>query len=259
MIAGVVHRGGAAKGISRGLLDRTYLQGYRALYEGHWWWRAREHFLLRVIRGLGLRPGGAILDVGCGDGLFFDRLREFGEVEGVESEASLISPSGPDRGRIFHQPFDAAFAPGRRYALILLADVLEHLADPAAALRHAATLLEPDGRIVVTVPAFRALWTRHDDLNGHKTRYDRRGFAALARQGGIEVCRASYFFHWTAAAKLIVRLGEAVRPGPPTPPAIPPRAINVAAWWLSRAEDAVFHHAPLPWGSSLLVVARASQ
>ena len=39
-----------------------------------------------------------------------------------------------------------------RYDRILFADVLEHLHDPATVLRKAAKLLQPDGKIVVSIP-----------------------------------------------------------------------------------------------------------
>ena len=72
-------------------MDTQYALNYRELYENHWWWRAREHLILAALRRL--RPQGnwgSILDVGCGEGLFFDRLRKFGEVEGIETNPSLV-------------------------------------------------------------------------------------------------------------------------------------------------------------------------
>jgi 2-polyprenyl-3-methyl-5-hydroxy-6-metoxy-1,4-benzoquinol methylase len=51
------------------------------------------------------------------------------------------------------------------HRLILMLDVLEHVAAPERLRRRAGDLLTPGGRILVTTPAFRWLWTRHDDLN----------------------------------------------------------------------------------------------
>ena len=73
-------------------MDLDYGKQYRLLFERHWWWRAREVVILDELHRL--KPDGSwgnILDVGCGDGLFFPRLAELGEVEGVEPEASLLS------------------------------------------------------------------------------------------------------------------------------------------------------------------------
>ena len=132
-----------------------YLKLYRELYQQHWWWRAREKFILKTLAAL-QPPGGwtRILDVGCGDGLFFDQLMPFGEVEGVEASAASVSEHGPYRSRIHICSFDENFQPGKQFTLILMLDVLEHLADPAAALRRALALLAPGGMVLATVPAF---------------------------------------------------------------------------------------------------------
>lgn len=239
-------------------MDPEYARRYRELYERHWWWRARERFVLETVRRY-RRPGRRpILDVGCGDGLLFERLAELGDAWGVESDASLVSPDNPHRDRIHVGPFDASFQPGRRYGLVLMLDVIEHLPDPAGALRHAATLLEPDGILVATVPAFRLLWTTHDVLNHHFTRYTRRGFTALARSAGLDVVHARYFFHWLFPAKLGVRLLESVRRPRPVPPRVPPSWINEPLYLLSRLEQRLVTPLGPPFGSSLLAVARGS-
>ena len=115
-------------------------------------------------------------------------------MEGVELLGYLIDDNEPYRKRIHVGPFDASFVPGKRYGLILMLDVLEHLADPKGALEHALQLLEPDGNLIVTVPAFKLLWTSHDDINEHVTRYTRKCFSALAERSGLKVDRARYFF-----------------------------------------------------------------
>jgi 2-polyprenyl-3-methyl-5-hydroxy-6-metoxy-1,4-benzoquinol methylase len=56
-------------------------------------------------------------------------------------------------------------------------DALEHLENPVAALRHVCELLTPEGTFIATVPAFMALWTNHDVLNHHFTRYTKSAFA----------------------------------------------------------------------------------
>lgn len=231
-----------------------YAQVYRELYEKHWWWRAREAVILRELRELRRgKPAGRVLDVGCGDGLFFDQLSVFGEVEGVEPDRSLLSPGSPYHDRIHVGPFDESFQPGHKYDLIVMLDVLEHIPDAEGALRYALNLLEPDGRIVLTVPAFPRLWTHHDDLNRHVMRYTRRTLQKLAARVGIRIYRIRYFFHWTFPAKLLVRVLERVR-GPQGPERLPARGANRFLFLLSRAEESALRFANLPFGSSLLSV-----
>lgn len=239
-------------------MDSDYGARYRELFQRHWWWRARERVILHALHAH-QPPAGwrAVLDVGCGDGLFFDELAKLPgvqRVDGVEPAAALVSPGGPHRARIHVGAFDTSFSPPQRYSLVLMLDVLEHLPDPASSLRHALSLLEPGGVFLATVPAFNALWTRHDDLNHHFTRYDKVSFAALAAESGLRIDESRYFFHWMAAAKIATRIKEALVPGAPASPSVPPELLNRALYALSRVEARLIGRVPLPFGSSLLVV-----
>lgn len=239
-------------------MQADYAQAYRDLYYKHWWWRSREDLIVETLRALGLSGRrSTILDVGCGDGLFFDRLSEFGVVEGVEPDVSLLHAEGPHRQSIHAVPFDDAFRPDRTYDVILMLDVLEHLRDPEGALKHALTLLAPGGTFVATLPAFNALWTSHDVINQHVTRYNRATFGRLAREAGLRVDTARYFFHWVAAVKLAAHVAERAMPGKsaaPRLPRVPPPAINQLLYKVTRLEQGLLRRVALPFGSSLLVV-----
>jgi len=236
-------------------VDPKYGEAYRELFEKHWWWRSRTELIVDRLRQLRPAQGWKrILDIGCGDALFFDRLAEFGEVEGVEPCAELVSPANPHRERIYICPFDGDFRPGKRYSLILMLDVLEHLKDPIGALRHALDLLAPEGLVIVTVPAFMALWTNHDVLNHHLIRYTKQSFREVAGQAGFQIQDERYLYHWTCPVKLGVRIAESVFRPRPEAPKVPPRWVNEALFWVSRLEQRTLSALPMPFGSSLLIV-----
>jgi trans-aconitate methyltransferase len=236
-------------------MDPEYGERYRQLFESHWWWRARTELIVDLLRRLQPAKGwGNILDIGCGDGLFFDRLSEFGEVEGVEPCEQLVKPTNPFLPRIHLCPFDQCFRPGKQYSLILMLDVLEHLENPVASLRHVLELLTPEGTFVATVPAFMALWTNHDVLNHHFTRYTKSTFRTIAQQAGLQIQQQRYAYHWTYPVKLGVRLVERLLRLKPTPAAVPVSPINKALYWLSRVEQKALSALPVPFGSSLIVV-----
>jgi SAM-dependent methyltransferase len=96
-------------------------------------------------------PGGRLLDVGCGHGLLLDEARRRGfEVSGLE-----LSRAGAAYARDV-LGLDVAEAPledtGKRYDVIVLADVVEHLDDPAGALRTCASMLADGGALCVVTP-----------------------------------------------------------------------------------------------------------
>lgn len=237
-------------------MDPAYGARYRDLYERHWWWRAREATILELLARLTPADGfGRILDVGCGDGLLFAGLARFGEPEGLEVDEALVTGAGRARGKIHVGPFDALFEPGHRFGLVTLLDVIEHLDDDVAALRHAARLTAPDGLMVITVPAFESLWTAHDDYNHHRRRYTRKGLLRVAREAGVEIRSCRYLFHWLFPLKVLVRVKERFSPVNPAMPKVPAPGINRLLYGMCRLERRTWGHIPWPFGSSLLAVA----
>ena len=196
-----------------------------------------------------------ILDVGCGAGLFFERLEQLGEVYGVESDGTMRT-GREEVDRRIHWGTLESYRPGRRYDAILFLDVLEHVERPEELLRLALGLLAEDGIVIATVPAFGILWTRHDDLNEHVRRYTRTGFVRLAEAAGLRTRSLRYFFHWVFLAKLAVRAGETIRGRSSGPglPGVPSRLVNRALYALSRGERMLRLDGALPFGSSLLYV-----
>lgn len=236
-------------------MDSAYAAAYPDLYRRHWWWRVREALLLRTIASLvGERRPARLLDVGCGGGLFFDALERFGHVEGIESDAGSIAHAGRWRSRIVHGELDASFRPETPYDAILMLDVLEHVPDPGALLRHARPLLAPDGRLLVTVPAFGFLWTAHDDMNHHLRRYTASGLHRTLDAAGFEVVTSTYLFPSLVLPKLAVRALEALGLKSPSVPRVPARPVNAAlqTWFSFELAAARW----LPFGTSLMVTAR---
>jgi SAM-dependent methyltransferase len=240
-------------------LDQTYAERYRELYERHWWWRARNELITSTLDKI--QPAGgwkSILDIGCGDGLYFDHLTTLGEVAGVEPSPDLVSPNNPYRDRIYIGPFDENFQPGTLYKLILMLDVLEHLENPSAGLQHVSRLLASGGRLVVTAPALMALWTSHDAFNHHFTRYTKPRLVRLAEENGFEVLETRYLYHWTCPVKLGSAWLERLLPSEPKPAALPPGPLNELLYFVTRIEQQTLSRLPMPFGSSLMMIAKRS-
>lgn len=236
-------------------MESNYAQTYKRLYNEHWWWRAREKFIINILDHLPLAAEADILDIGCGDGLFFETLSRYGRtVEGLESNAELLSESTTAQYRIHVGPFDPTYAPGKRFDLIVMLDVLEHLPEPASAMRQIRDLLKPGGIVLVTVPAFRCLWTTHDDMNHHYTRFTKGTLRPLFDAAQLQILKERYFFHWLFAVKLAVRLKEQIRRADVRLPAVPIPAVNRFMRTLSTMEHRLLRPISMPFGSSLLFV-----
>jgi SAM-dependent methyltransferase len=240
-------------------VQTDYATRYRTLWERHWWWRSREAFLLGWVERLNREsPRQHILDVGCGDGLYFPRLEKFGQIEGIEPDASLVQDPRW-RARIRIGVLGKDFSPREEYDLVLMLDVLEHIEDERAALRAALAALRPGGHLLLTVPALPWLWSRHDEANEHFRRYTKRSLRQVLSEAGFAIETTRYFFVWTVPPLLLRRwrtpAGDGVGDYAVT---IPPAPINRALELWSRGEHALGRLIPWPLGSSLLAIASQS-
>ncbi|MEO8034325.1 MAG: methyltransferase domain-containing protein, partial [Acidobacteriota bacterium] len=106
---------------------------------------------------------------------------------------------------------DSALAlASHRFDTIACINVLEHTVDDVAALRRAAALLEPGGRIIVFVPAGPALYGSLDRGVGHLRRYDRDELVAKLHNAGFEIEDAGFqnrlgILAWQINSKILGR------------------------------------------------------
>jgi glycosyltransferase involved in cell wall biosynthesis len=144
-----------------------------------------------------------ILDLGCSDGRLGELLRRRGHyVVGVDSEEL---PGVRDRlDGFLSTDLDSGIPPGvgTDFDVVIAADVLEHLRDPAALLTSAGRLLAPGGVVMASVPNIGHWYGRLRVATG-RFDYDRRGifdaghlrfftlrtFERTARQAGMTIRR----------------------------------------------------------------------
>jgi SAM-dependent methyltransferase len=162
----------------------------------HWWFRGRRQLLGAMIRELGIRRDARTLDVGSGTGANLRLLAELGfeRVSGLDCSEEAIRYCGEKAlPRVeLGDLCDLPFAEGD-FDLVIAADVLEHVEDEARAIGELRRVLQPGGRLIVTVPAFQSLWGLQDQVSHHKRRYRRRELESRLRDGGLEVARSFYF------------------------------------------------------------------
>jgi SAM-dependent methyltransferase len=234
-------------------MNQDYGQEYADLYANHWWWRARESILLGHIRKLNLPKPADILDVGCGDAVFFPALSRFGNVRGIEIDRGLIRPDNPYRDAIHHAPLGDAEYTNWQFDLVTALDVIEHIEDDAAAIENLVAMLRPGGYLVLTVPAFMLLWDAHDERNHHYRRYRKEPLAGILSQHG-ELIEQRYLFHGLFFLKAAFRVFNGASGGKLKQHAIPSRPINWAMKSVCIAEQRLFGELRVPFGTSVLAI-----
>ena len=239
-------------------MDQSYSEYYEKLYFNHWWWRARERSILcRIEERFAERSDLRILDIGCGNGLFFKEMSRFGRVEGVEGNGSIVLPDNPFKDSIHIGTLETAPLEEKSYDLFLLLDVIEHIDDDYGTLRRVRELAKPGATVVITVPAMMSMWTAHDDINFHKRRYTKAGLRKLLTSLGFQIDELNYFFVALGLPKLALHLVEKFtnpKKDAAALPPIPPDPINSLARSYFEFEDRVLPESLRFFGSSLIAI-----
>lgn len=177
-------------------MDRVVYQRMSELEDAHWWFSARRLMIQTILGRLVTLPDDPkILEAGCGTGGNLKLLQSFGATDAFEFDASARQ-FATEKLRM-PVPFGALpdtipFA-RNTYDLICLFDVLEHIEDDLGSLKSLASHLARGGQIVLTVPAFPALWSRHDERHHHFRRCTAKSMARLAQAASQKITDDGYF------------------------------------------------------------------
>jgi SAM-dependent methyltransferase len=239
-------------------MDERLMQTMLEVDEHHWWYRGRRKVLRAELDRIPLPSGAQILDAGCGSGRTLEELAPFGTVRGLEldpSAAAVARARGQGEvleGRLEQLPWEA-----ETFDLITCLDVIEHTPDDRVTLRELRRVTRPGGYLLVTVPAYQALWSQHDEANHHFRRYNRRMLTAAAGESGWTVERMTSFNSLLFAPAAAVRLIQRRRPsadykpdltlGPAWLNAVLERPLALEAALIARGHT-------LPAGLSLMAV-----
>lgn len=113
--------------------------------------RQKTVYVREVFAREGVAAHSKILDIGCGAGLISNRLAADGyEMFGVDQSASSIRVAerhAPEGANVHYSAGDAYALPYAEasFDAVLLLDFLEHVDEPARAIKEAARVLKPGG------------------------------------------------------------------------------------------------------------------
>ena len=132
-------------------------------------------------RALRAHANNVLLDLGCGFvplyGIYKDLVSE---AICVDWPNTLHKSPHLDETWDLNQPLRA---PDAQYDTVLLTDVLEHIAEPAALMAEIARLLKPNGKLIVGVPFYYWLHERPHDYY----RYTEFALRRFCEKNGLTV------------------------------------------------------------------------
>jgi SAM-dependent methyltransferase len=146
----------------------------------HWYYHSKYKLIRKHLDKLGLKKDTfSTADVGTGIGLFLSKM----EADGLASPERSVGIDPAHQKPIMaigsSIPLVPNFPQDRKYDLVLMMDVLEHVENDVALLSNAADHTKTGGFVFITVPALPYLYSAHDRFLGHYRRYTLKSLRKL--------------------------------------------------------------------------------
>jgi SAM-dependent methyltransferase len=241
-------------------MDKTYYEAFFRVQEKHWWFTSKKKIILGLLENYVAKDCEQnILDIGCGSGLMLNDLSQFGAVTGMDASNEAINFSRQIfNGKIVKGalPTDIPFNENS-FQLIVALDVIEHIDDDICALRKIYSIARTGGVVVLTVPAYQFLWSRHDILNEHKRRYTLSELKKKVELSGFQIEKITYFNSLLFIPIAFIRLvNYLLKRESDSDVKIPHPYVNLILRQIFSLESKFIGRVSMPFGVSLACVLR---
>ncbi len=239
---------------------------YRDMFDvedRHWWYSGKQRIVRNLLaRYLAPRANGEkqrVADLGCGCGIMLWHLSKDYEVRGVDGSPQAIEFCKQRGVTVAHGQLPGPIGlPEKEFDAVLLLDVIEHLEQDKESVKSAAELLKPGGIMIITVPAYQWLWSKWDTHHHHYRRYNRSMLKAAMDHPSLKLELISYYNTWLFPLAATARIAGNVlsKDAKVGPIKVPMAPVNATFREIFASERALIGRVPLPFGLSLVAVAR---
>ncbi len=237
----------------------------------HAWFAGRTRAILKFLDAeLGPAPANherCVLDLGGGAGNMAHHLAHYGHVVNLDPNGRPLSVARARGLENTQASGDALPFADASFDLVALLDTVEHIPNELGVLAECLRVLQPGGKLMVTVPAYQWLWSYNDVINDHQRRYTASDLRHKLEVAGFRVRRASYhsFFLFPLIAAL--RLLRPDEPELESPHLTEeeevyqvemepiPEPVNTILHTAYRIEAELVQRINLPFGTSVIAIA----
>ncbi len=178
------------------MVKENYWKRYLRLEKNYWWFIARRNIILNLVEDSILDRTDKILEIGCSGGQMIRFLNQNGynNVYGIDTSRNAIKECKM-KGLKNVSVMDGTKPkfPDGEFDLIIASDVLEHMENNIHVLMEWNRILKSYGEMIIFVPAFNFLWSKHDETNNHYRRYSRKVLNRKLELTGFKIHRSSYW------------------------------------------------------------------
>lgn len=190
-------------------MDQVYALKYHRLEEHHWWFLARRDIIYKLIKNY--HRDSEILEIGCSGGLLIRFLegQGFKNIRGIDIDGKAIEICRQKGiAGVYVADAEKTGFKDEQFDIVIASDVLEHIRDEAKAIMEWHRILKPNGRLIIFVPAFKFLWSKHDEANHHYRRYSKIALIRTLGKNGFKVERSSYWNFSLFLPVSLIRLSQ---------------------------------------------------
>tara|TARA_B110000503_G_scaffold138647_1_gene225258 strand:+ start:154 stop:894 length:741 start_codon:yes stop_codon:yes gene_type:complete len=242
-------------------MEQKYIQYIAKIEDEHWWYRGRRAVISSLKKKLDLSPDSKILEIGCGTGGNLEMLSSWGTINAVElDDHARITANLRNYCKVTYGKLPADIVIPDETKLICMLDVLEHVEDDIAALAKIKEDADSDCQILITVPAYKFLWSQHDKDAHHFRRYTKTELEKKLIETGFNITFSSYFNSILFPVIFIIRAiknklqsiesGDLQMPG---------SILNRILLIIFSMESKVIPTFPLPFGVSIIAIAEINK
>lgn len=180
-------------------MDKALESKFHEIEGNNWWFKARYTIIFNLLQKHNILPKNKILDIGCSTGklMMYLNERNYPDTTGIDiSDDAILGAKKINTPNVFIADASRPLPfPEDSFDVIIASEILEHVPNAVEALTYWKTVLKKNGIILIFVPAFRILWSGHDDLAHHVKRYTKKMLRAEAMTAGLTV---EYTGYWNA-------------------------------------------------------------
>lgn len=234
-----------------------YLSEIYKYENSYFWYRIRRELVVDILKNLSSDRNKLLLDIGSGTASNVREFSKFAKTVGIDIDIQFLRFAKKE-GKIstLFLSANALYLPFKNeiFDIVTALDVIEHIDNDLAVLFEINRILKHGGKLIITVPALKKLWSNFDEKVGHLRRYSKSELCEKIKKTGFRVDFSSYFFMITVPILYLVRMREK-RPGDVKIVHKVNPILNEILYRYFKFEILLMKIFRLPFGSSLIAVA----
>ncbi len=247
-------------------MERKEFERIYKLQKADWWFgKSRNAIVISLLKKYFKNTKGIkLLDIGCSEGAFLEFLEkeniDFSAIDIDETAIKICQERGyGDKvkyGSATNIPFEDA-----SFDTVTALDVVEHIQDDKKVISEMKRVCKVGGHLLFIVPVHPWLWSSNDAAYHHVKRYRKSEIIGLVKSLNLQIEKITYFMSFLFPFFVFVTYWKKIfQPHKIESNVVKfiPRWFNIGLSGIMKLEKELLLNYNLPFGSSIIVVARKS-